>query len=43
MWRETDLCYTAGKRGGARVLYSSDGLVFVTYNHYKYFYEVTGG
>lgn len=43
VWREADLCYTAGKRGGARVLYSSDGLVFVTYNHYKHFYEVTGG
>jgi len=40
-WYEADIDYTEGKRNSARVLYSNDGLVFVTYDHYHTFYEVT--
>lgn len=40
IWYEADINYYFGKRNGHRILYSSDGLVFVTYNHYHSFYEV---
>ena len=30
-----------GKRNLKRVLYSNDGLVFVTEDHYQTFYEIT--
>jgi hypothetical protein len=30
-----------GKRNRQRVLYSSDGFIFVTYDHYQTFYEIT--
>ncbi len=39
-WYEADINYVEGYRGGARVLYSSDGLLFVTYDHYKTFREI---
>lgn len=38
--QEADLSYLSGKRGGQRVVWSNDGLVFVTYDHYKTFYEI---
>jgi hypothetical protein len=41
IWYEADINYTGGYRKTHRVLYSSDGLVFVTYDHYKTFYEIT--
>lgn len=28
------------KRNGQRILWSNDGLIFVTYDHYKTFYEI---
>ena len=40
-WCEADIDYTGGKRNDMRILYSNDGLVFVTYDHYHTFYEVT--
>jgi len=40
IWYEVDINYTGGKRNGQRVLYSNDGLVFVTYDHYQTFYEI---
>ena len=40
-WYEADIDYTEGKRNDMRILYSNDGLVFVTYDHYHTFYEVT--
>ena len=40
LWQEADLSYLSGKRGGQRVVWSNDGLVFVTYDHYKTFYEI---
>lgn len=32
--------YYIGRRNGHRVLWSSDGLMFVTYDHYHTFYEI---
>ena len=43
IWFEADLNYYSGKRNGHRVLWSNDGLMFVTYNHYESFMEVIGG
>ena len=40
VWYEADINYTGGYRGKDRILYSNDGLVFVTYDHYQTFYEV---
>ncbi len=40
-WYEADINYTRGKRNRQRVLYSNDGLIFVTYDHYQTFYEIT--
>lgn len=40
VWYEADFDYTSGYRNNSRILYSSDGLIFVTYDHYKTFYEV---
>lgn len=43
IWFEADLNDYRGKRNGHRVLWSNDGLMFVTYNHYESFIEVIGG
>ena len=40
IWFEADLNYYRGKRNGHRVLWSNDGLIFVTYNHYENFFEI---
>ena len=39
-WYECDINYYEGKRNGHRIVYSNDGLIFVTYNHYRTFYEI---
>jgi ribonuclease T1 len=39
-WREADLGYKGGPRGGKRLVFSEDGLRFVTGDHYKTFVEV---
>lgn len=39
-WYEADANYTAGPRGAERILYSSDGLVFYTNDHYQTFTEM---
>lgn len=36
-WYEADLNYDCGRRNADRLLYSNDGLVFVTHDHYKTF------
>lgn len=36
-WFEADLNYNCGRRNADRLLFSSDGLVYVTYDHYKTF------
>ena len=40
IWYEADLNYSTGYRGNDRIVYSSDGLIFVTYDHYKTFIEI---
>jgi len=40
IWYEADINYPGGFRGIERVVYSNDGLVFVTYDHYESFMEV---
>ncbi|QDU74465.1 Ribonuclease precursor [Bremerella volcania] len=37
---EADLNYKGGSRGAERLVYSSDGLIFVTRDHYRTFQEV---
>ena len=41
IWYEADINYENGYRNGQRLLYSSDGLIFATYDHYHTFYEIT--
>ncbi len=40
IWYEADINYEKGKRNDQRVVWSNDGLMFVTYDHYKTFYEI---
>lgn len=40
IWYEADINYDGGYRGKERILFSNDGLVFVTYNHYLTFEEI---
>ena len=41
IWHEADIDYQRGYRNTYRILYSNDGLIFVTYDHYQTFYEIT--
>lgn len=41
IWYEADINYTVGKRNSQRILWSNDGLIFVTYDHYETFYEIS--
>lgn len=40
VWYEADVNYYDGRRNRHRVLWSNDGLIFVTYDHYSTFYEI---
>ena len=40
IWQEADLEYDGRSRGGKRIVFSNDGLIFVTYDHYNTFVEV---
>ena len=40
IWYEDDIHYSFGYRGGERILYSNDGLIFATYDHYATFVEI---
>ena len=42
VWYEADVNQYDGNRNGHRVLWSNDGLVFMTYDHYATFVEVKG-
>lgn len=42
IWYEADINYTGGYRNTQRLLFSNDGLIFVTYNHYETFAEIIG-
>ena len=35
VWYEADINYSTGYRGVERILFSNDGIVFVTYDHYQ--------
>jgi hypothetical protein len=39
-WREADLDFDCGRRGAKRLVWSSDGLIYVTVDHYDSFVEV---
>ena len=39
-WYEADFDYQSEGRNSKRILYSNDGLVFVSYDHSKTFYEL---
>ncbi|CND18075.1 ribonuclease [Yersinia alsatica] len=36
-WHEADVNYRCGHRGTDRLLYSNDGLIYLTQDHYKHF------
>lgn len=36
-YTEADLNYNCGRRGADRIVYSNDGLIFITHDHYKTF------
>lgn len=40
VWYEADINYTGENRNRDRILYSNNGLMFVTYDHYHTFYEI---
>lgn len=40
VWREADINYYSGRRNSHRLYYSNDGLIFVSYDHGKTFYEI---
>lgn len=40
IWYEADINYYSGRRNRHRLLWSNDGLLFVTYDHYETFLEV---
>lgn len=40
VWYEADINYKSGKRNSQRILWSNDGSIFVTYDHYDTFYEI---
>ncbi|MEG2381619.1 MAG: ribonuclease domain-containing protein [Oscillospiraceae bacterium] len=40
IWYEADINYIGGYRNNDRILFSNDGLIFVTYDHYETFAEI---
>lgn len=40
IWYEADFDYTGGFRNDCRLIFSKDGLLFVTYDHYETFIEI---
>ena len=39
-WKECDIDYTGGYRGAERIVFSNDGLIFYTADHYKTFEQL---
>ncbi len=39
-WYEADVNYRCGRRGADRLIYSSDGLIYLTRDHYRSFSKV---
>jgi ribonuclease T1 len=42
-WFECDINYQGGYRGAERILYSNDGLIYYTDDHYESFTQLYGG
>ena len=40
IWHEADINYRGGKRGKDRILFSNDGLIYKTENHYRTFTRI---
>jgi len=40
-WCEADINYKKGPRGADRILFSNDGLIYMTTDHYKSFTDIT--
>lgn len=40
IWYEADINYKGGHRNSERILFSNDGLIFATYDHYTTFCEI---
>ena len=40
IWYEADINYSGGYRNNERILYSNDGLIFITFDHYRTFVEI---
>ena len=40
-WYECDINYKGGRRGADRIVYSNDGLIYMTTDHYESFTEYT--
>ncbi|MWV43927.1 ribonuclease [Paenibacillus sp. HJL G12] len=40
IWYEADINYTSGHRGKDRILFSNDGLIYKTENHYETFEQI---
>ena len=41
IWYECDIDYNGGYRNNYRLIYSNDGLIFRTDNHYSSFVEIS--
>lgn len=42
VWYKADINYYEGRRNAHRIVFSNDGLIFVTYDHYLTFYKIKG-
>lgn len=40
IWYEADFEYSGGYRGDKRIVFSNDGLIYITYDHYQTFEQV---
>lgn len=40
VWYEADINYSSGRRNSHRIVFSNDGLIFVSYDHCSTFYEI---
>ncbi len=40
IWYEADINYKSGYRNNQRIVFSNDGLIFVTFDHYQTFFEI---
>ncbi|MFD2117300.1 ribonuclease domain-containing protein [Paenibacillus yanchengensis] len=41
IWYEADINYKSGARGADRIVYSNDGLIYMTEDHYKTFTDIS--